>query len=200
MIIDKYPANIESGRLPRVYETPRTAIAQCSRVDESQQWANKAEASASYPKQSGDQMLRKCADRIQARAICRCGELLRELESCTGAHTDLKPRVGALPRLSPTAAVQEAGLSEHQSRTALRVASIDGDTFESQIQSDSPPTVTQFANQGKKESPKQYLIDLAGIDPKDFSRATQALGSLRELAQFVTENDPLAIARGTKRF
>ena len=54
--------------------------------------------------------------KIQARAIRRCGELLKEIPSATGAH--LKQE-GPLP-LSRTEAATEAGLSEHQRKQALR--------------------------------------------------------------------------------
>ena len=35
---------------------------------------------ASYARQSGDIEMRKMADRIQARALDRCGELMRQIE------------------------------------------------------------------------------------------------------------------------
>lgn len=54
------------------------------------------------------------ADRIQARAITRCGELLRQIEAQTGKnnqHEQVK-RDGAVPLHSRTQAAQAAGLSE----------------------------------------------------------------------------------------
>lgn len=64
--------------LPIVYERATKALAECARIDECQDWANKAKALASYARQSKDDTLRKMADRIQARAIRRCGELINE--------------------------------------------------------------------------------------------------------------------------
>jgi hypothetical protein len=65
-------------------------------MDECQQWADKAEALASYAKQSKDDSLRKMCDRIQARAIRRCGELLKKFQ--TGPQ-------GGRPKKNDTAAV-----------------------------------------------------------------------------------------------
>lgn len=58
----------------------------------------------------------KVALRIQARAIRRCGELLKEVQAKQGARTDL---VTATTRSS---AATDAGLSERQRNQALRSA------------------------------------------------------------------------------
>lgn len=60
------------------------------------------------------------AERIQARAIRRCGELLRQIEPGTGAHWENK-RDGT-DTLTRNEAAREAGLSERQKVTALWVA------------------------------------------------------------------------------
>ncbi len=69
--------SISDARLPASYERAKSALAECSRIDECKEWADKAEALASYAKQAKDDGLRILADRIQARAINRCGELLK---------------------------------------------------------------------------------------------------------------------------
>jgi len=58
-------------------EAAKTSLAQCARTDECVKWADKAAALASYAKQAGDDSLWKMAVRIRARAIERCGYLLR---------------------------------------------------------------------------------------------------------------------------
>ena len=86
------PANlpdISSARLPATYEAAKNALSECSRIDECKEWADKAEALASYARQAKDEQLRKMADRIQARAIRRCGELLKQIEPKQGARTDI---------------------------------------------------------------------------------------------------------------
>ena len=93
--------NIAKARLPVVYEGAKTALAECSRIDECQEWADKAEALASYAKQAQDDELRRMADRIQARAIRRCGELLNAIKSAAG-------RPAAQPEIS-TGALTNSG-------------------------------------------------------------------------------------------
>jgi hypothetical protein len=74
-------------------------LAECGKVDECKDWADKAAALGSYAKQSGDKSLFNLATRIQARAIRRCGELLKEFEAKSGARTDLEPSNGDGTRL-----------------------------------------------------------------------------------------------------
>ncbi len=130
-------------KLPAAYETARVALEKCSRIDECADWANKSEALSSYAKQAKDDTLRKMADRIQARAIRRCGELLKQV----------KPSVGGQPThrggsTSRSKAARDAGLSKDQKVTALRVVNIPKDEFESAIESSEPPTITELAKRG----------------------------------------------------
>src|SRR5262245_59281738 len=86
--------------------------------------------------------------RIQARAIRRCGELLKKIEPAKNQHEVDKRARGRAPP-SRTAAARSAGLSRDQQRDALRVASIPRDRFERQVESANPPTITELAEQGK---------------------------------------------------
>jgi hypothetical protein len=186
----------DDARLPATYESAVLALSECSRIDECQQWADRAEALASYARQSKDDRLRAMADRIQARAIRRCGELLRAIPAATGAH--LK-QDGAVP-LSRTSAADEAGLSERQRKTALRVAAVPVERFEAQVESAEPPTITALAKQGTvpRSAPPATLVKLDGIDPADFARATEAQGALQRFADYCSRNDPERIARAFK--
>lgn len=184
--------DIASARLPSSYVEARQAIEKCARIDECQAWGDKAEALASYAKQADDDTLRQLADRIQARAIKRCGQLLREYPSHTGAHL---PNRTAPTSLSRTEAAEQAGLSERQRKTALRVANVPDDQFEDLVESPRPATVTQLAEIGRRARP-QPVVDLGGRDPREFSISTQGQGILRELAAFASANDPRIIARG----
>ncbi len=81
--------------------------------------ANKAEALASYAKQAKDESMHKMAERIQARAIRRCGELLKQIEP--GKTGPKQLGAGAHTQLSRKDAATEAGLSKHQQVQAMRV-------------------------------------------------------------------------------
>ena len=149
------PANISiaNARLPATYEAAKTALANCESIDECQEWANKAEALASYAAMAKDEALRALADRIQARAIRRCGELLKTFNA-PGARTDHKPQDGAAPR-SATEAAERAGLSARQHKTAVAVAAVPQEVFDSAVEAPKPPTVTKLAERGKKARPKK---------------------------------------------
>lgn len=183
---------ISSAKLPQTYERAKTALAECSQLDECQSWADKAEALASYAKQSNDDSLRKMADRIQARAIRRAGELLRQIEPAT-KHNAKKTEGGHPPVVSRKQAAEDAGMSEHQRKQALRVANVPEDDFERDTESDTPPTVTKLAEQGKKT-----LMDLDGIDPSLFARATKVKGAVKRMAEMCASNDPREVAKGFK--
>jgi hypothetical protein len=105
-----------------------------------------AAALSSYARQADDESLHRYADRIKARAIRRCGELLKLVEPARGANQNI--RDGAGMKVTRQSAASDAGLSERQKVTALRVASVPIEDFEQQVESDSPPTITALAEQG----------------------------------------------------
>ncbi|MEQ8441468.1 MAG: hypothetical protein RIM33_02720 [Alphaproteobacteria bacterium] len=69
-------------------------------------------------------VLRRKTDRIQARAIRRCGELLKQFDA-RGSHMKNNGTV-----VSQRQAVDEAGLSQRQRETAVRVANVPTEQFE----------------------------------------------------------------------
>lgn len=168
----------DDSRLPLNYEAAQRALAECSRLDECQEWAVKAEAMASYARQAKDETLRKYADRIQARAIRRCGELLREIPPANGANQNIG--AGADPKVTRKSAATEAGLSVRQRKTALRVAAVPADVFEAQVNSDNPPSVTELALQGTATRE---------ITDADQVRANEAQRMLSKFAEFCQAND-----------
>jgi hypothetical protein len=152
--------DIGQARLPEVYRNAVAALRECSRIDACADWANRAEAIASYARQAKDNELRAMADRIQARAIRRCGELLAEIKAARGRRTDLELREGTLPRLTRSEAATDAGLSEHQRKTALRVASLPEKEFDAAIEAPAPTTVTALAERGKRPAaPRNAVVN-----------------------------------------
>lgn len=185
-------APVESAQLPALYESAKIALSECSRIDECQQWADKAAAMSSYAKQSKDETLHRYADRIKARAITRCGELLKAIQPSKGGDPSLfRAQEGALPSVTREQAAEDAGLSEHQRKTALRVASIDPDVREALIESENPPTITELAEMGKKP---RNIVDLGDINPRIYALATTAIGTLRDYAAYCKANDAVLIS------
>lgn len=182
--------NIAGARLPMSYESAKTALANCASIDECQDWANKAEALASYARQADDDTLRKLADRIQARAVRRCGELLKTFNN-ERARTDLDK--GALTQRHAAA---EAGMSLHQQRTAVRVANVPADAFEAAVETDEPLTVTKLADMGRQPRAPAAPVAPAWTPPEGFADATHLLGTVQRFADFCRKHDPARIAGG----
>lgn len=189
--------DIESAKLPVVYERATQALSECTRIDECKEWANKAEALASYARQSKDDTLRKMAERIQARAIRRCGELLKQIEPKQGANQNIHEG-DHMKVLTRTEAATQAGLSEWQKVTAIRVANVPAPEFDTLVESEKPPTVTRLAELGKQE--RKPLYDLEGINPDHFKQATYIIGSLKRLLEDCEKSDPADIAKAIKEF
>lgn len=140
------------------------------------------------------------ADRIQGRAIARCGELLKQIPDNNRGRPSADIPDGTVTNITRTEAAEQAGMSERQKVTALRVATFaeqQPEEFERQIESDRPPTVTQLAEQGRQSRPKP-LVDLGEIAPADYARATEAQGALRRFAEYCGAHDPIRIARAFK--
>ena len=184
---------IPGARLPVTYETAQKALAECSRVDECKGWSDKAAALASYARQAKDTTLHHLALRIQARAQRRMGELLKQVPrgDAAGANLMQHRRDGGGPPVTRTQIARDAGLSERQRKTALRIASVPEPDFTAAIDSPKPPTVTALAAMGTSSRPAQPEPE---VQPADPATASRALGLLRELAAFCTMTDPAAIA------
>jgi hypothetical protein len=188
---DNLPS-IGNAKLPAAYERAKEALSQCSAIDECQNWADKAEALASYAKQAKDDQLRKLADRIQARAIRRCGELLKTFDA-RGDHR----RTDVADSSSQKEAAQKAGLSERQQVTAVRVANIPAEDFEKAVESEDPPTVTELAQAGKKS---RLPVSPTGADLEYFAIATAGQDHLRRFAEFAEQTAPEKVAKGSRRY
>jgi hypothetical protein len=183
-------ATQSDARLPATYEAAQRALAECSRVDECKDWADKAQALASYAKQAKDATLHNMALRIQSRAMRRAGELLKQIQPASGTRTDLQPQDGADPRLTRESAGNEAGFSERQRKTALRVANISERTFTAAVESPNPPTVTALAALGTVQR-REPLAPLPGHALRG-AAAAQTL--LRDLAAFCGTHEAVAVA------
>lgn len=166
------------AKLPTTYVNAKDALAKCSSVDECGEWADKAEALASYGRQANDRGMVEMATRIRARAIRRAGELLKQVPSAQGTRNDL----GSPGNLSgKVAAGKTAGLSAKQIKQATKLAKIPADTFEMAVEATPPPTTQQLAAAAKHADPY-------------FPKATAALGTLRRFAEFCGANDPERVA------
>jgi hypothetical protein len=146
---------IAEAKLPATYEAARAAIAECERVDECKTWADKAAAMRAYAVMRDDRTLHLLALRIQLRAERRMGDLLAQYPDGQQAGLVQHREAATHPTVTRVEAATAAGLSDHQRKTALRVAAVPAADFDAQVESDHPPTVTQFASQGVTHRPGQ---------------------------------------------
>lgn len=181
------------ARLPVSYEAAKNALSNCVTLDECQDWANKAEALASYAKQADDDTLRKLADRIQARAVRRCGELLKTFSN-QRARTDLDK--GALTQRQ---VASDAGMSLHQERTAVRVANVPLATFEEAVEAEAPLTVTKLAEIGKQSRAPAPPPEPVESAPAGFKEATAFIGTIKRFSDACERTAPELVANGVMR-
>jgi len=116
--------------LPVRYQAAVAALREVAYIDEAANVADRAAGLAAYARQARNNELLSLAVRIRLRAVRRCGELLREIEAARGRRTDLEPRDGTGPKLTRGQFAADAGLSERQSKVALRVANVPEVDFE----------------------------------------------------------------------
>lgn len=181
---------IHDAKLPASYESAVTALTKASRVDECLQWADKAMALASYARQSRDDSLYRMAIRIQSRATRRCGELLEQIAPAPG-RPPAEIKGDAPPNLSRTTVARDAGLSDDQRKTALRVAAVPKADFERQVESDNPPTVTKLAEQGTKKRPVAERPDIPNVSSNAATEVQAGLLHMRACCK----HDPVIVAR-----
>lgn len=145
------PSIATKAPLPVVYVAAQQALAQCVAIDECKEWADKAAALECYARQRDDETLLNLATRIKARAVRRIGELLMEIEP---KHTGRPPENrGGTPPISRKKAATDAGLSDDKHKQALRIARIPEGSFNTQTDSDPPPTLVKLAEQGTRRKP-----------------------------------------------
>jgi hypothetical protein len=186
--LSPFDVDTRHARLPALYEEARAALSRCASIDECQEWANKAEAIASYAKQARDSSLRDYADRIKARAVRRSGELLTEFDARGKREGD---------HLSRTEAAAQAGLSEHQRKQAVRVANITARQFEEAVEGDNPPTVTSLAKWGRKPRSPEVRLSLGSVDlrPEGWRRLVFTLERVIVRGQIL---EPHELVQGAK--
>jgi hypothetical protein len=136
---------LEALREPDYYERAVTALKECERAECCKIIDDKHLALGHYARRAKDKRAYIVALRIRARAIRRCGEILRSL----GYLYPGRPRKRKVPLTKSTKqAGLDAGLSIHQIRTATRVAAIDDEEFEQLVESPEPPSITKFETYG----------------------------------------------------
>ena len=72
---------INSAKLPEVYNNAVVALKNCVDIDEVKDWTDKMAAIASYWRQTNDETMFNMAQKIRAQSYRRMGELLSEFDA-----------------------------------------------------------------------------------------------------------------------
>lgn len=187
--------SVATAQLPARYEAAKLALAECSNIDECKDWSDKAQALASYAKQSQDSELEKHAQRIRARAVRRCGELLKEIEK---GHGQNQNNSGDAPTkvLTRKEAATQAGLSKDQAVQSIRVANVPESDFESQVECDNPPTITALAEQGKQSRQTSPVYEQQGMTKQEFQAGMYLAAALEAYVNETKKFDPQNVVNG----
>jgi hypothetical protein len=177
---------VKAAPLPESYEAAKRAIAECERVDECADWADKAAAIASYARQADDRELELCARRIRLRATRRCGELLRTFDARGGDRRSKTVVPLNFDRRPRKAVAEEAGLSEHKVRTAVDIAAIPPDEFEAAVESDHPPGTEVLARwlRRKGDHPHDDVRAVTRRSLAEISKSVAAVNAAEALLKF----------------
>lgn len=193
--------SVAQAQLPARYEAARLALAECNKLDECKDWGDKAKALASYAKQAADKEMEKTAMRIRARAVRRCGELLKEVDKAQGGQPFQKQNSTRMSgHTSRTDAAKAAGLSKQQKDDALRVANVPAAEFESQVESEEPPTITTLADQGKEKNRAEKarpIYEKLGISKEAFQAGMYFRGDLRQFATDIRKHSVDLVVEGS---
>ena len=209
------PTLAENARadFPAMYEAARRAVELCESTDEVKGWADKHAALAAYARMRDDRDLHNYALRIQLRAERRYGQLHKQLfpnrskenlvqnrssspdhrqnaDVPSGNPAEKRPGVrqdGTLPPVTGVQAAAQAGVTERQLKTSLRIAAVPEEDFNRQVESPNPPTKSQLAEQGR-------VRRVLELDPAT-ERFRAACAALHQFAIFCDTHDPTETAR-----
>src|ERR1700683_3276717 len=163
------PAVAPTG-FPVSYEEARQAIAKCESPLECRTKAQQAAAMVVYARMRDDTDLQNRAVRLQAWANRRYGELdkllypdRRQENLKQGSRNAVDHISAELPKNANFADQPQAGkrpaptdgTTEYQRTVSRRLASIPEDEFTRQVESPTPPSVTQLGDLGKVARPQQ---------------------------------------------
>jgi hypothetical protein len=139
---------INSAKLPEVYNNAVTALKNCVEIDEVKDWTDKMAAIASYWRQTNDETMFNMAQKIRAQSYRRMGELLSEYDGRGNYSEQSKKDIGV--RFTKTEIATQSGLSERETKTATRLSNIPEPEFNDLLEAEKVPTITELSKHGTK--------------------------------------------------
>ena len=210
---------VSAATLPQNYEAAKHALAECERLDQCAEWADRSVALASYARQADDPELENHARRIRARAVRRIGEILQSYDARGGDRsknvtppafakdepffrTEEVPAPGfakaepSLRIISRGEAAADAGISEHKARIATTLARWDADEFEAAIESPKVPGTTLLARMAKlSQPPRDDISTITSGDMQEICASVDCKNVIRALQQLAHRADRIDMDR-----
>jgi hypothetical protein len=200
---DNLPASIDAdnAKLLAYYERAKQDLAKCESIVVCKALADKAAALAIYGRMQGDTELEKQARRIKVHAARRAGELLHGIPGETGGRPPRTKNSGGhspefiddswelvgKPMSARKNAARAAGMSEHQFKQAMRVATVPKEEFDRQVNGSKPPSVAALAKQGTRKHPQPTAPVADARSDKPDDDENHSIGAeiiARELAEW----------------
>jgi hypothetical protein len=153
---------IPHAKLPALYAAAKTALAECSRVDEVKDIADKHLAIATYAREINDGMLLLHAKKVYARAFLAIGDKLAELNN-QSLRSNGKKSSGKLSERNQIA--QAAGIKQRHVSASVTAAKIPSAERDRLIDGDTPPTVSSLYYRGRKIEIEQEKAEIRKQNP-----------------------------------
>jgi N6-adenosine-specific RNA methylase IME4 len=134
------------------YEAARTALAEAHRVDEVKEIRDKAVAMQAYAKQAKDTTLITQATEIRMRAERRAGELLIEMAARNERDSGKGNRNPILKSQAATPKLTDLGINKTQSSRWQKLAALDADKFENEVETASKRAYDTMTGRFLKEA------------------------------------------------
>ena len=156
--MNSLPAEIP--RLPMSYKAAKRALIECEHVDECRDWANRAEALATYAHLARDEALELIARRVRLRAVARAGELLLMIPNNNRGLHLRGGGGGSLPNPQSRLGVgRAAGMRVQDVTQALSIARVPVDIRELLIESPDPPPPSRLAVHPMRIRPRPVRLN-----------------------------------------
>lgn len=166
-------------QMPVTYQRAKTALAECSSIDEVKEWRDKSLALSVYAKQANDNALLEMANRIKARAVHRMGELFNQIEPQSRAALRQGGTSPSEIGFGREQAARDAGISQDQRKQAQKIAEIPRDEFDEILES-SAPTLTDLEQRARG-------------NPAAMRATSSLLGEAKHFAKFCSSHDPMEL-------
>lgn len=160
------------------YEQARHALAECHRIDDAKDIADKALALQVYARQARDLDMERWVAEIRLRARRRVGELSAALETAQGFAAPIRRSVATNTPATKREALAAAGLSKDEAHRCEQIAKVPAARFETYIATQTAAGKTVTADEVVAKTRGPHVVNNSGNNewytPPNFIEAARA--------------------------